>query len=579
MPTITIYNDDLQSLLSDAQSANRAVSIEELEAWLMLVKGELKGYTPETGELRIELQDSNRPDLWCCEGIARQIRIKQRGKLLPYPFLAGKPKSRMQIIVKPGMELVRPYVAACAVRDYRVTTAGLAQLIQTQEKLAEIFGHKRKTVSVGIYQLPKITFPVIYELVKPDEVRFTPLSMETVMTLSEILMVHPKGLEYGVILAGAERVPILRDAANQPLSFPPIINSREVGEVQVGDDQLFIEVTGTDLSMVVLTLNIFASNLADRGAMIEPVEVRYSMNTPLGRRVTTPLDLGKSKTIRIDTIEHALGQELSTKTVVRALETYGYHVATGKGSVKVKQPFYRQDLMHAMDVVEDVAMSLGYAEFTPVMPAQFTVGGLSDIEQISDQARELMVGLGFQEIISNILGSPESYSSRMRLDNTEWGRMVEVDNVMSLSFSCLRQWILPSLLRVEAASSRAFYPHRLFETGDVAIPDTTHELGSRTDMVLGAVIAHASAHFSEIHSCLDVLFYYLGKEYSLETVQHPSFLDGRVGQIVMAGRPVGVVGELHPEVLERWQIAMPVVAFDLNLSQLVDRAKVREVLN
>jgi phenylalanyl-tRNA synthetase beta chain len=568
MPTITIYKDDFQSLLYQSSSANRTISIEELEAWLMLAKGELKGYNPESGELRIELQDSNRPDLWCCEGIARQIRIKQQGKLSPYPFFSEQSQSQMQIIVKPGIEQVRPYVAACAARGYRVTTEGLAQLIQTQEKLAEIFGHKRKTVSIGIYQLPKITFPVTYELVKPDEARFTPLGMETVMTLSEILMVHPKGLEYGAILAGTGRLPILRDAANQPLSFPPIINSREIGEVQVGDDQLFVEVTGTDLPMVVLTLNIFASNLADRGATIEPIEVQYPRSTPLGKRVTTPFDLGNSKTIQIQKVEHALGQELGAHTVAQALETYGYHVSAGKGSVKAKLPPYRHDLMHMMDVVEDVAMSLGYAEFTPVMPAQFTVGGLSDIEHTSDRARELMVGLGFQEIISNILGSPDSYSSRMRLEGTEWGGMVEVDNVMSLSFSCLRQWILPSLLRVEAASSRAFYPHRLFEAGDVAIPDTTKELGSRTETVLGAVIAHASAHFSEIHSCLDVLFYYLGKEYSLETVQHPSFLEGRAGQIIVAGQPVGVIGELHPEVLERWQIAMPVVAFDLNLSQL-----------
>ncbi|MDH5739795.1 MAG: phenylalanine--tRNA ligase subunit beta [Nitrospira sp.] len=572
MPTITIYKDDFQSLLHQTPSASQTVSIEELEAWLMLAKGELKGYNPETGELRIELQDSNRPDLWCCEGIARQIRIKQQGKLSPYPFFSEKSQSQAQIIVKPGIEQVRPYVAACAARGYQVTTEGLAQLIQTQEKLAEIFGHKRKTVSIGIYQLPKITFPVTYELVKPDEARFTPLGMETVMTLSEILLVHPKGLEYGAILAGTGRLPILRDAANQPLSFPPIINSREIGEVQVGDDQLFVEVTGTDLPMVVLTLNIFAANLADRGATIEPIEVQYPRSTSLGKRVTTPFDLGKSKTIQIQKVEHALGQELGAQTVAQALETYGYKVSTGKGSVKAKLPPYRQDLMHMMDVVEDVAMSLGYAEFTPVMPAQFTVGGLSDIEHTSDRARELMVGLGFQEIISNILGSPDSYSGRMRLEGTEWGEMVEVDNVMSLSFSCLRQWILPSLLRVEAASSRAFYPHRLFEAGDVAIPDLTKELGSRTETVLGAVIAHASAHFSEIHSCVDVLFYYLGKEYSLETIQHPSFLEGRAGRILVAGQSVGVIGELHPEVLERWQIAMPVVAFDLNLSQLTELA-------
>ena len=258
MPTISIFKDDFESLLTPGGRAKRPVSIEQVEDWLMLVKGELKGHNQETGELRIELQDSNRPDLWCCEGIARQIRIKQQGKLKPYPFFTKKAKKGQSLIVGPGLERVRPYVAACTARGYRVTEEGLAQLIQTQEKLADIFGHKRKTVSIGIYQLSKIQFPVTYELVKPDQAKFTPLGMETVMTLAEILMVHPKGLEHGHILAGQSRLPILRDAKHQPLSFPPIINSREVGEVRVGDDELFVEVTGTDQLMVVLTLNIFA---------------------------------------------------------------------------------------------------------------------------------------------------------------------------------------------------------------------------------------------------------------------------------------------------------------------------------
>jgi phenylalanyl-tRNA synthetase beta chain len=422
-----------------------------------------------------------------------------------------------------------------------------------------------------LYQLQHIQFPVTYRLVEPGSARFTPLGMETVMTLSEILMVHPKGLEHGHILAGHSRVPILQDATQQVLSFPPIINSREIGEVRAGDDELFVEVTGTDLSMVVLTLNIFAANLADRGAVIEPIEVVYPRKTPLGKRVLTPQDLGRSRTIPIRTIEQALGQPLGAQAVRQALQVYGYEVTSHNGSVKAKLPPYRQDVMHAMDVVEDVAISRGYAEFSPVMPAQFTVGGLSKIEHTADRARHLMVGMAFQEVISNILGAPEQLRDWMRVAGTSWGEMVEVDNVMSLSFSSLRQWMLPSLLRVEAASSRAFYPHRLFESGDVAIPDQRNDVGSRTDTVLGAVIAHAAAHFSEIHSCLDVLFYHLGKEYTLEPVPHPSFLEGRAGNIVVSGQVLGVIGEVHPEVLERWQITVPVVAFDVNLSKFIEQ--------
>ena len=140
----------------------------------MLVKGELKEHVAETGELRIELQDSNRPDLWSCEGIARQIRIKQEGKLKPYPFLSKKPKITRRVVVAPGLAHVRPYVAACTATGYRVTDEGLAQLIQTQEKLADIFGRKRRTVSIGLYRLETFEFPVTYDLVKPDAARFTP---------------------------------------------------------------------------------------------------------------------------------------------------------------------------------------------------------------------------------------------------------------------------------------------------------------------------------------------------------------------------------------------------------------------
>jgi phenylalanyl-tRNA synthetase beta chain len=567
MPTITIYKQDLETLLAGSDREGSAVSLGQLEEWLMLVKGELKGHNQETGELRIELQDSNRPDLWCCEGIARQIRIKRTGVPASYEFQSAPKPPMKQVTVAPGLETVRPYVAACAATGYQVTEEGLSQLIQTQEKLADIFGRKRRTVSIGLYRLREIAFPVSYEAAKADSATFTPLGMDTVMTLSEILLVHPKGLEFGGILTGHNRLPLLRDAKGRVLSFPPIINSREVGEVRIGDDALFVEVTGTDLSMVVLTLNILATNLADRGAAIEPVQIVYPAKTDLGKTVVTPQDLGKDRTVPLATIGRALGQEMSSREVSEVLKAYGYAVNATKDDITVRLPLYRQDFMHAMDIVEDVAISRGFSEFLPVMPSQFTVGGLSSVETLSDRVRDLLVGMGFQEIISNILSSPQLLCEAMRLDGTEWGRVVEVDNVMSQNFSALRQWMLPSVLRVETASSRAFYPHRLFEAGEVARLDPTHELGSRTAVVVAAMIAHTEAHFSEIHSCLDALLYYLHRTYRMEPVQHPSFLEGRAGRIIMtSGAEVGIIGEVHPEVLERWQITVPVAAFEVDLT-------------
>lgn len=571
MPTITVHRQDLDSLLASGGTTASPPTLEKLEEWLALVKGELKHHNAETGELRIELQDSNRPDLWCCEGIARQIRVKQQGKLAPYPCFdtrADRPLPRVE--VAPGLEPLRPFVAACTAVGYRVTDAGLTQLIQTQEKLADIFGRKRRTVSIGLYRLPRITFPVAYELVRPDEFRFTPLGMDAMMTPAEILMVHPKGLEYGSILAGQPRVPLLRDAKGLVLSFPPIINSRDVGEVQVGDTELFVEVTGTDIKMVVLTLNILAANLADRGADITPVEIHYPVETELGKICVTPKNFGCPRTIPLSAIERALGETLGMDAISRSLVAYGYDVDASDDAITVQLPPYRNDFLHAVDVVEDVAISRGYNSFAPVMPSQFTVGGLSRLEQLADRVRHLMVGMEFQEVIANIMGARADLSDRMRIAGTPWSRLVEVDNVMSQSYACLRHWILPSLLQVEAASSRAFYPHRLFEVGEVVVPDEERDIGSRTITVLGGLIAHAQAHFSELHSCLDLLLYYLDKPYTLEAIDHPAFLTGRAGQIRMEGNPVGLLGELHPEVLEQWQIGMPAVAMELDLCRILD---------
>jgi phenylalanyl-tRNA synthetase beta chain len=570
MPTISIDRKDFQALLGPVSHAPQLTNVE-IESWLQLDKGELKDHDQDTGELRIELQDSNRPDLWSCEGIARQIRTKLAGTLPGYPFFRTKSRSTRRLTVASDLHKVRPYVAACTAMGYDVTTAGLAQLIQVQEKLADIFGHKRRTVSIGLYRLPAIVFPIAYTLVKPDEVRFTPLGFDEKMTPREILAVHPKGLEYAPILAGHERVPLLLDTEGHVLSLPPIINSREIGEVHVGDRDLLVEVTGTDLRMVLLTLNIMAVNLADRGAAIEAVDIVYPYETEFGKTVRTPYNFSKPRSVPMKMIESALGQAFDAEEIRTALLSYGYETTVTRDTVSVTLPPYRNDMMHPVDVAEDVAISQGYGSFVPIMPSEFTVGGLSRLEQVSDRIRDLMVGFGFQEMMSNLLSSRVELVDRMRVSGTPWGHVVEVDNAMAQTYSTLRPSIIPSLLRVESISTRSFYPHRVFEVGEVAIPDATQDLGSRTCLSLGAAIAHAAANFSEIHSTLDLLLYYLGTSYTLNPVSHPSFLDGRAGQIVVNDQPIGVIGEIHPEVLEQWQVTMPTVAFELAIDSLIEK--------
>ena len=559
MPTIDIKKKDLDTLIG------KKLSVEALEKKLMLAKAELKEYNAETDELKVELSDSNRPDLWSAEGLARQIRIALSGKPETYPFFKHGRKATREIRVSKAMKGVRPYIAACTASGMRMNEDVLAQMIQSQDKLSEIFGRKRSTVSIGIYELDKIAFPVDYRLAEPSLVSFMPLGMDRKLTLAEILDQHPKGIAYGGIVKPFPAYPVLTDNQGRALSFPPIINSAELGEVKSTTRNVLIEVTGTELRMTALTLNILAANFYDRGADIEPVLVTYPYATELGRRVAFPYDTSNKMTAPLAQFSAGLGEDVSQADVQKYLSAYGHRVTAARGAVTVFVPPYRDDIMHPMDLVEDYAISRGYDSFEPIMPRQSTVGSLSRLELLSDTVRGHMVGSGFQEIMSNILCSREELDYAMPAGE----KLVEVDNVMSLAYSALRNRVIPSLLNVEAASSKAFYPHRIFEVGEVAVFDEKENMGSRTDLNLGAIISHPGANFSEMHSTLDILLYYLGLEYTLDPAEHPLFIHGRCGRVIANGADLGFIGEVRPEALERTRITMPCAAFEINLDRVL----------
>jgi phenylalanyl-tRNA synthetase beta chain len=564
MPTISIRRRELGRL------TGRPMTVDALDELLPLVKGELKEIGADGDELKIELNDSNRPDWWCVEGIARQIRLHEGKPVRGLPKRAGR-RRLPQIMVCPPVEPIRPYLGACLARLVPVDQALLDQLIQTQEKLAENFGQKRRALSIGYYRLDPLVFPLTYTAVQRTAAVFTPLGLDQPLTLEAILEEHPKGREYGHLLKDAPLVPYLADAKGRPLSLPPIVNSREVGEVRAGDRNLLIEVTGTDLRLVMLLINLLAQNLADRGATIEPVEIVYSNATPYGRRVVMPHDISIPMTLKRSQVETVLGVHLSDGEITRALRRSGHRVTVAAGRWTATPPAYRGDLMHPIDLIEDIAMQCGYDRLTPELPATFTVGGLSPETRLEEQARRWMIGLGFQEVMSNILSSRSDLAEKMGVEPM----MVELENPLSLQFAALRPWLLPSLLRVEAASGHAFYPHKIFEVGEVAtvVEEAGGARRSRTDLRLAVLLASPTAAFSELHSSLELLMLEADAVYHLEPAAHPSFLDGRVGVVRIEGRAVGWIGELHPAVLERWKIAMPCVAWEFDLSQLRPTAR------
>lgn len=559
MPTISVDQQDLLQLLG------RQYSLSELEPLLDLVKGELKDVDADSGALKIELKDTNRPDLWCPEGIARQLRFRFDAPDYSALLQRQSGQTEKQVLVDERLQSIRPYIGAFIAKGTAITEPGLLQMIQTQEKLCDGYGKKRELIAIGMYNADNVTFPVHYTAVEPHAIRFTPLGYEEEMDLDDILVWHSKGIEFGAIVKGQDHYPLLIDAQDDVLSFPPIINSRTSGEVQVGDEHLFVEVTGMTLDMTLHAVNILAYNFADRGFEIEPVLCLYPYHTPYGREILCPSPLSNAVDVDHDLCNRYLGASYTIQEIMEHLKRYGVSVELqGNGVFMASTLPYRQDYMHGVDVVEDLAISIGYNTFEPIMPERFTVGSVSPLTLLEDRIRDTMIGFGFEEVILNILTNKEEYRENVQ---NMFADLIEISNPMTESYSVLRNSLIPSLLKVEAKSFKSIYPHKIFEVGEVVVSDPSQNHGCATRSRLAGLLSHAEANFSEMGSYLNTLQYLLFWEMTIRAKSFPICIAGRSGEILVDDRAVGFIGEVHPEILERWGIKMPTVVFELDVNR------------
>jgi len=565
MPKIEVKRDTLYSFIGKTYTDNA------LEDLLPCAKAELDGVDNDEGILKIELNDTNRPDLWSTAGLARQLRVYEGGRGAQYNFFSNSSKSLddgMRIVkVDPGIKATRPYMAAFAVTGKAVDDSSLKDLIQTQEKLCWNYGRKRKSIAMGVYRSNLINYPVLYTAADPDKTKFIPLGMDKEMNLREIIKEHPKGQEYGHIVKNDDKFPLITDSKGNVLSFPPVINSSEIGSVEVGDENLFIELTGTDLPSLILTASIVACDLADTGFTILPVRVEYPYDTAFGKSITTPYYFQEDISVDMDYARKLLGFDLSEEEMAAALKRMDIKPVVEGQKITIRVPEYRNDFLHAVDIVEDIMMGRGMDSFEPVMPSDSTVGRISPEEEFARKAKDILIGLGFQEMIYNYLGSGKDYIEKM---NISGDNHIHILNPMTENYEYVRASILPSVLNSESVSANAVYPHNIFEIGKVAFLDSNDNSGTVTKNSLGFLSADRAEGYNQVSSSVSAIFYYLNKDYKLVELDDPRFIKGRSAKIMYKNKEVGVFGEVSPLVLENWGIQMPSTCCEIDLDILME---------
>ena len=550
----------------------------EFEHLLSSAKAELdevpSAATPKSERIiKIELNDTNRPDLWSTAGLARLLRMHTGGASNKSDYQAflstlteRKDSGHRTIIVDPELQGVRPFMTAFVISGKPIDEPMLKDIIQTQEKLCWNFGRKRRSISMGVYRSELINWPVHYRAVDPHTTSFTPLGFDTEMTCERIISEHPKGKEYGWILKDMKKVPLLSDAKGGVLSMAPIINSAGIGAVRPGDTDLLVELTGTDMPSLLLATNIVACDFSDAGYTILPVSIEYPYETGFGKTITTPLYFQEPTKTTVHAVNKLLGTELSAQDIVEALERMDNTVTVEGDCLTLTPPAYRNDFLHEVDIIEDVMMGKTVEFFEPETPREFTIGRLSPVTVLSRKIKSLMVGFGYQEMIFNYLGSKKDYIDRMNIDGAA---VIEIANPMSENYQFVRPSIIPSLLSAETVSGNAVYPHRIFETGKIAYLAPEENTGTRTRQSLGFLTVNQDANFNEAASLVAGLLYYLQIDYAVCETHDSRFIEGRQAGVLYEGKQIGIFGELHPQVLENWSVTVPAFAGELDIESIL----------
>ncbi len=533
---------------------------EGLNEIFAFVKGDVESL--EGDAVSIEVKDSNRPDIWAVEGIARALRGYLGVGRAREIRLAGR--SNLKVVIDKRVKPIRPFISTAIVKGLQPTDEGLTSWINLQEKLDQTYGRKRKRASIGFYQADLIQSPLSYTVANPNIIMFAPLGSEKKQSLRDIVETHPKGSEYGEIISQFEAWPILVDGADNVLSLPPVINSNDLGKITTETRNILVEVTGTHAETVHSSLKIVVSTLIERGGKIYSCLETYPYGSP--RRLVSP-DLSPTRaSLRLSHINTLLGASPSLKEASRFAERAGYRVRRATGdTIQLEIPCYRTDIMHSVDIIEDIAIAMDINKLKPEWPRIWTEGNLAKETDETESVAEIMIGLGFQEVLTYALTSPIVVSNNMQSSE---GRLVELLNPRMITHTVLRNWLLPSLLETLSHNTHVDYPQRIFEIGPCISRGENQIHPIQETWRLAAVTIHADAGFTEIRSSFDALAENKGRSFQIKEREHPSFLSGRCGAIISDGTEAGVIGEVNPRVIKSWGLNLPAAAFEVEMSAL-----------
>jgi len=545
MPTIVLKKSVLEKVIG------KKLPIDKLKDRISMLGTNLEKI--ESDEIHVEIFP-NRPDLLSEQGFARAFSsfIGIKTGLREYKIKS----SNCKVIVDKSVAM-RPYTACAIVKNLKFNDERIREIIQMQEKLATTHGRKRKKSCYGIYPLQKINFPITYIAKDPKTIKFKPLGFKEDIPADKIEELHPTGKEYKQITESWTKYPFYIDCKGKVLSMLPYTNSDDLGKIDETTKDVFIECTGTDYQNVEIALNMFVTTLADMGGEIYSIEMIYPNKTS-----TTPNLNPSEMKIDINYVNKRLGLNLNEKEMIKYLASMGFGYKNGKALI----PSYRADILHQVDLIEDIAIAYGYENFEEIIPKVATIAQEDEFEKFKKKIIYLLIGLNFLETNSYHLIPKTLQLNNMNIQS----EVIPLVDPISIEYNTLRSWLLPSLLQILKENKHNEYPQNIFEIATVFLPDKQKATLVDEKQHLSIVLCNPEIDYTKIKQVIDYLLRMFSIEYTIKETAHPSFIPGRVAEVIVNKISLGFLGELHPTVLTNFTIDTPIAVCELDCNMLFE---------
>jgi phenylalanyl-tRNA synthetase beta chain len=566
---------------------------------------------------------ANRYDLLCIEGLSRALRVFSGDLDAPVYKLSLQQPEVVMRVHKTNVDAVRPYVVCAILRDVTFTQSRYESFIDLQDQLHRNLCRQRTLVAIGTHDLDTLQGPFLYDAKPPSEIEFVPLTPDDrgpirSDALLELYETDPscKHLKpYVPIIKDSPTYPVIYDSNSTVLSLPPLINGSH-SKIALHTRNVFVECTATDLTKANIVLDTVVCMFSEYCAtpfVIEPVRVEYVVddNRVVHTDVTPTLSCRRERAT-VAFCNSLIGIQLEAqkmKELCNKVQLGPAALLENDTILEVTVPPTRSDILHPVDIAEDVGIAYGYNNIVKRVPQTCTVGSEFPLNQYGDLLRDEISRAGYTEVLTHGLCSIRDNFTALRRPVTP---AVQLSNPANIEYQVVRTSLLPGLLKTLQHNKSASFTSgfKLFEISDVVLPDPDYEftqsrIGARNARRLCAVYAGPTSGFEVIHGLVDRVMtlseiapeptyvansaksdeeaYRVsreGWEYTIAPVGEQdddagTYFPGRAASILLSrpGMPpkarVGSFGILHPEVLSNFDILYPASCVELDLEALM----------